>query len=63
MNNNKINFTQEELQMLNIACLSYSEKLSAIIKSIPFEKNTDGLDARAKEFWELGVKIAGYMED
>jgi hypothetical protein len=68
--NDKIQFTQEELQLLDIACMSYSSKLSEIAKSIPFEEplvsgsaNVDGLARRAKKFWELSVKIAGYMEE
>lgn len=56
--------------MLNIACMSYSEKLLDIAKSIPFERdlisgtsNVDGLEARAKVFWDLAVKIVRYMEE
>ena len=42
---NRINFTQEELQLLYAACMSYGGRLSDILKSIPNEKETiiDGL--------------------
>lgn len=32
---NKINFTQEELELLYAACMSYGDKLLDILKSIP----------------------------
>lgn len=56
-----INFTQEELQLLYAACMSYGDKLSEIIKSIPNEEN-DRLSDRAKESWNLARKITKYME-
>lgn len=58
---NKILFTQEELQLLYTACMSYGDKLSEIIKSIPNE-DTDKLSDRAKESWSLARKITEYME-
>lgn len=57
----KINFTQEELQLLYAACMSYGNKLSEIIKSIPNEE-TDRLSDRAKDSWNLARKITKYME-
>ena len=59
--NKKINFTQEELQLIYAACMSYGDKLSEIIKSIPNEE-TDRLADRAKESWNLARKITEYME-
>lgn len=59
---NRIRFTQEELQLLYTACMSYGDKLSEIIKSIPNE-DTDKLSDRAKESWSLARKITEYMED
>ena len=59
---NRINFTQEELQLLYAACMSYGDKLSEIIKSIPNEE-TDRLSDRAKESWNLARKITEYMEE
>lgn len=59
---NRINFTQEELQLLYVACMSYGNKLSEIVKSIPNEE-TDKLSDRAKDSWNLARKITEYMED
>lgn len=56
-----LKFTQEELQLLYAACMSYGDKLSEIIKSIPNEE-TDRLSDRAKESWNLARKIIEYME-
>lgn len=58
----KIKFTQEELQLLYVACVSYGDNLSDIIKSIPNE-GTDKLSNRAKESWNLAKKITEYMEE
>lgn len=58
---NRINFTQKELQLLYAACMSYGDKLSGIIKSIPNEE-TDKLSDRAKDSWNLARKITEYME-
>ena len=58
------NFTQNELQLLYAACMSYGNKLSEIIKSIPNEGDTaNGLADRAKDSWNLAVRITGYMEE
>lgn len=61
---NRINFTQEELQMLYAACMSYGDKLSQVLKSIPNEGGIvlDNLSDRAKESWNLARKITEYME-
>ena len=59
---NRINFTQEELQLLYAACMSYGDKLSGIIKSIPNEE-TDKLSGKAKDSWNLARKITGYMKE
>lgn len=53
---NEIKFTQEELQLLYAACLSYGDKLSEIVKSIPNE-DTNGLAEKAKSSWSLARKI------
>lgn len=65
----RINLTQEELQLLYAACMSYGDKLSEIVKSIPNESfaisglgHIHGLSDRAKDSWNLAVKITGYME-
>lgn len=68
--NSKIVFTQEELQLLYASCMSYGDKLSEIVKSIPNEQfainglgNMHGLSDRAKDSWNLARKITGYMEE
>ena len=58
---NRIQFTKEELQLFYAACMSYGDRLSEIIKSIPNEE-TDKLSDKAKESWNLARKITGYME-
>lgn len=65
MSMKKQNFTQEELQLLYAACMSYGDKLSQILKSIPNEGEIvlDKLSDRAKDSWNLAVKITGYMEE
>lgn len=59
-----MNFTQEELQLLYVACMNYGDKLSQILKSIPSEGEIvlDKLSDRAKESWNLARKITEYME-
>ncbi len=61
----KLEFTQEELQLIYTACMSYGDKLVEIKKSIPNEAEIilDNLADRAKESWNLARKITGYMED
>ena len=60
-----LEFTQEELQLIYAACMSYGDKLAEIKKSIPDEGKTvlDNLADRAKESWNLARKITEYMED
>lgn len=58
---NRIQFTQGELQLLYAACMSYGDKLSEIIKSIPNEE-TEKLSDRVKDSWNLAIKITKYME-
>lgn len=67
---NGINFTQEELQLLYAACMSYGDKLSEIVKSIPNESfainglgHMHGLSDRSKDSYNLARKITEYMED
>lgn len=61
---NIMNFTQEELQLIYAACMSYGDKLTGIIKSIPNEGEDiiDRLSDRAKDSWNLARRITGYME-
>lgn len=64
MNKGTMNFTQEELQLIYAACMSYGDKLSEIKKSIPNESEIvlDNLADRAKGSWNLARKITRYME-
>lgn len=59
-----INFTQEELQLLYAACMSYGDKLAEVMKNIPNEGEIvlGRLSGRAKGSWNLAKKITGYME-
>lgn len=61
---NRMEFTQEELQLLYAACMSYGDKLSQILKSIPNEGKIvlDKLSDRAKDSWNFARKITEYME-
>lgn len=61
---NGINFSKEELLLLYDACMSYGDKLSGIIKSIPNEEENiiDRLSDRAKDSWNLARKIKKCME-
>ena len=62
---NRINFTEEELQLLYAACMSYGNKLSKIKKSIPDEGENilNILADRAKQSWNLARKITEHMEE
>lgn len=67
---NRINFTQEELQLLYAACISYGNKLSEIVKSIPNESfainglgHMHGLAGRAEDSYNLARRITEYMEE
>lgn len=62
---NEMEFTQEELQLLYAACMSYGDKLSQILKSIPNEGEIvlDKLSDRVKESWRLARKITEYMKE
>ncbi len=59
------NFTQDELQLLYAACMSYGDKLAEIKKSIPNEGEyiLDNLADRAKDSWNLAKKITYMMEN
>lgn len=59
----KIRFTQDELQVLYSACMSYGNTLSDIMKKIVgCDKAVDMLGDITKESWNLARKITEYME-
>ena len=60
--NKTLELTQEELQLIYAACMSYGDKLVEIVKAIPNEE-TDKLSDRAKDSWNMARKITEYMED
>lgn len=62
---NTINFTQEELQLIYEACMSYGDKLAEIKKTIPYEDEMilDRLADRAKDSWNLAKKVTEYIEN
>lgn len=54
-----INYTEQELQIIFAALMSYGDKLSTIAKEIPNEQDiSDKLANKANEAWELAVEIA-----
>lgn len=60
---NKINFTQEELQLLYATCIAYGNDLHEIIKKIVnCNKAVNLLDDVASNCFKLARKITGYME-
>lgn len=65
MKNNTMDFTQEELQLIYAACMSYGDKLAEIKKSIPHEDEVilDRLVDRAKANWSLSKKVKGYISE
>ncbi|MDE6970858.1 MAG: hypothetical protein K2P69_14040 [Eubacterium sp.] len=62
---NTMNFTQEELQLIYAACMSYGDKLAEIKKTIPNEDEIifDRLADRAKDCWNLVKKVSGCMQN
>ncbi len=64
MEDNAINFTKEELQLIYAACMSYGDKLAETKKTISYEDEMilDRLSDRAKTSWKLAKKVAGCMQ-
>lgn len=57
VNDKNINLTEDELQLMYAACMSYGDKLSDIAKQIPNESLLlDGLTDKAKKAWNLAKK-------
>lgn len=58
----RINLTQEELQLVHVACMMYGNELSSVAgNSSSAESMPKALKDRAEEFWKLGRKIKSYM--
>lgn len=59
----RINLTQEELKLIQVACMMYGNELSDISKKYsPTESMSKSLKERAEEFWNLGKKIKSYVD-
>ena len=59
----RINFTQDKLQLIHVACMMYGNELLDISKKhSPTKGMSESLKARAEEFWNLGKKIKIHME-
>lgn len=57
---NTLNFTQEELQLIYAACMSYGDRLAEIKKIIPHEDDIflDRLADHSKDSWNIAKKVA-----
>ena len=59
----RINLTQEELQLIHVACMMYGNELSSVAgNSFSAESMSKALKDRAEEFWKLGRKVKGYAD-
>lgn len=57
-------FSRNELNLMYAACMAYGNKLFAVVKEIPNEPQiADLLSKKAKESWNMAVKITDYLEN
>ena len=57
-------FSRNELDLMYAACMAYGNKLSKIAKEIPSEpKIVDLLSKKAKESWNMAIKITNYFNN
>lgn len=57
-------FSRNELNLLYAACMAYGNKLSDMAKEIPNEsKVVELLSKKAKESWDMAVKIVNYLDN
>ena len=57
-------FSRNELDLMYAACMAYGNKLSEIAKEIPNEPQiADLLSKKAKESWNMAIKITNYLDD
>ena len=57
-------FSRNELDLMYAACMAYGNKLSVMAKEIPNEpKIMELLTDRAKESWNMAVKITNYLDN
>lgn len=57
-------FSRNELNLMYAACMAYGNKLFEMAREIPNEpKIVDVLSKKAKESWNMAVKITDYLEN
>lgn len=57
-------FSRNELNLMYAACMAYGNKLFEMVKEIPNEPQiADLLSKKAKESWNMAVKITDYLEN
>ena len=57
-------FSRHELDLMYAACMTYGNKVSEIAKEIPNEpKVADLLSKKAKESWNMAIKITNYLDN
>ena len=57
-------FSRNELDLMYAACMAYGNKLSMMAKELPNESNIMKLlTDRAKESWNMAVKITNYLDN
>lgn len=57
-------FSRNELNLMYAACMAYGNKLFEMVREIPNEpKIVDVLSKKAKESWNMAVKITDYLDN
>lgn len=57
-------FSRNELNLMYAACMAYGNKLFEMVKEIPNEPQiADLLSKKAKESWNMAVKITDYLKN
>lgn len=57
-------FSRNELDLMYAACMAYGNKLFEMAREIPNEpKIVDVLSKKAKESWNMAVKITDYLDN
>ena len=57
-------FSRNELDLMYAACMAYGNKLFEMASEIPNEQQiVDLLSKRAKESWNMAIKITNYLDN
>ena len=57
-------FSRNELDLMYTACMTYGNKLSVMAKELPNEPIiADLLSKKAKESWNMAIKITNYLNN